>query len=104
MFIDETNDSHTKKYEVLSKLDQGLSSMFFYKKWIYSWKSCIKQIKNSSANLLSDREIKDEIEILKNLDHPDIVLIIESFNTKNSFILITEYYEGGELFDQGKIY
>ena len=62
----------------------------------------LKQIKKSSANLLSDGEITDEIEILKNLDHPDIVRIIESFNTKNSYILITEYCEGGELFDQVK--
>ena len=36
------------------------------------------------------------------MDHPDIVRIIESFNTKNSYILITEYCEGGELFDQVK--
>ena len=50
--------------------------------------------------MLCDGEIKDEIEILKTLDHPDIVRIIESFNTKNSYILITEYCEGGELFDQ----
>ena len=51
-------------------------------------KVALKQIKKSSANLLSDGEIKDEIEILKTLDHPDIVRIIESFNTKNSYILI----------------
>ena len=75
---------------------------FFTRNGFTVEKVALKHIKNSSANLLSDREIKDEIEILKNLDHPDIVLIIESFNTKNSYILITVYYEGGELFDQGK--
>ena len=46
----------------------------------------LKQIKKSNKDLLSDGEIKDEIEILKTLDHPDIVRIIESFNTKDSYV------------------
>ena len=36
------------------------------------------------------------------MEHPDIVRIIESFNTKDSYVLVTEYCEGGELFDQVK--
>ena len=103
LFIDETNDSPTKKYEILSKLGSGsFGSVYLAKNKYTNEKVAMKQIKKSSANLLSDGEITDEIEILKNLDHPDIVRIIESFNTKNSYILITEYCEGGELFDQVK--
>ena len=103
LFIDETNDNPTKKYEILSKLGSGsFGSVYLAKNKYTNEKVAMKQIKKSSANLLSDGEITDEIEILKNLDHPDIVRIIESFNTKNSYILITEYCEGGELFDQVK--
>ena len=103
LFIDEINDSPSKKYEILSKLGSGsFGNVYLARNKFTDEKVALKQIKKSSANLLSDGEIKDEIEILKNLDHPDIVRIIESFNTKNSYILITEYCEGGELFDQVK--
>ena len=103
LFIDEINDSPSKKYEILSKLGSGsFGNVYLARNKYTDEKVALKQIKKSSANLLSDGEIKDEIEILKTLDHPDIVRIIESFNTKNSYILITEYCEGGELFDQVK--
>ena len=103
LFIDEVNDSPSKKYEILSKLGSGsFGNVYLARNKFTDEKVALKQIKKSSANLLSDGEIKDEIEILKNLDHPDIVRIIESFNTRNSYILITEYCEGGELFDQVK--
>ena len=103
LFIDEINDSPTKKYEILSKLGSGsFGNVYLARNKFTDEKVALKQIKKSSANLLSDGEIKDEIEILKKLDHPDIVRIIESFNTRNSYYLITEYCEGGELFDQVK--
>ena len=103
LFIDEVNDSPSKKYEILSKLGSGsFGNVYLARNKFTDEKVALKQIKKSSANLLSDGEIKDEIEILKKLDHPDIVRIIESFNTRNSYILITEYCEEGELFDQVK--
>ena len=103
LFIDEIKDSPSKKYEILSRLGSGsFGNVYLARNKFTDEKVALKQIKKSSANLLSDGQIKDEIEILKNLDHPDIVRIIETFNTKNSYILITEYCEGGELFDQVK--
>ena len=46
------------------------------------------------------KEITNEIELLKTLDHPNIVKIFEFYNTKEGFFLITEYCQGGELFDR----
>jgi calcium-dependent protein kinase len=37
---------------------------------------------------------------LKKLDHPNIVKIFEFYQDKLNFYLITEYIEGGELFDR----
>ena len=42
----------------------------------------------------------NEIEILKKLDHPNIVKIYEFYQDKLNFYLITEYIGGGELFDK----
>ena len=91
----------SKKYKILSKLGSGsFGKVYLAQNKFTKEKVALKQIKKSNKDLLSDGEIKDEIEILKALDHPDIVRIIESFNTKDSYVLVTEYCEGGELFDQ----
>jgi calcium-dependent protein kinase len=42
----------------------------------------------------------NEIDILKKLDHPNIVKIYEFYEDKDNFYLITEFIEGGELFDR----
>ena len=60
---------------------------------------------NNTANIKSAsnlEEINNEINLLKKLDHPNIVKIFEFYNTKEGFFLITEYCSGGELFDQIK--
>lgn len=42
----------------------------------------------------------NEIDILKQLDHPNIVKLYEFYQDKVHFYLITEYIDGGELFDK----
>lgn len=41
-----------------------------------------------------------EVNILKKLDHPNIVNIYELYQDENNFYLITEYLSGGELFEK----
>ena len=43
-------------------------------------------------------KFRDEIKMLKELDHPNIVKLYQMFETKNSFYLIMEKCEGGNLF------
>ena len=43
--------------------------------------------------------LSNEIKILKSLDHPNIVKLYEVYNDKSNVYLITEYLEGGELFN-----
>ena len=91
----------SKKYKILSKLGEGsFGTVYLAQNKYTKEKVAMKEIKKANKKLLSDGEIRDEIDILKKLDHPDIVRIIESFNTRESYFLVTEYCEGGELFDQ----
>ncbi len=43
--------------------------------------------------------LKYEIDLLKNLDHPNIVKLFEVFEDQNNIYLVTELCSGGELFD-----
>jgi len=44
--------------------------------------------------------LRYEIEILKNLDHPNILRLYEVFEDKKHIYLVTEFCDGGELFDE----
>ena len=58
--------------------------------------------KNSPAlkdEELSDEEILNEINILKKIDHPNIMKIFEFYNTESTYYLIVEYCQGGDLND-----
>ena len=57
-----------------------------------------KKKKNPEFDDTNELEILNEINILKQIDHPNVVKIFEFYNSKDAFYLITEYCEGGELF------
>lgn len=40
-----------------------------------------------------------EVDILKKLDHPNIIKLYEVIDTEFELVLVMEYAEGGELFD-----
>ena len=62
------------------------------KKFIRAMKTItIKKSKNDEIN------IKNEIDILKKIDHPNIVKLFEYYKNEEIYYLITEYYSGGNL-------
>ena len=49
----------------------------------------------------SDRQaLANEINILKSLDHPNIIRLYEIFEDEKRFYLLTDFVQGGELFDK----
>ena len=61
----------------------------------------MKEIKKISNEGEEDNELEiiNEINILMKMDHPNIVKIFGFYITSNYYYLITEYCEGGSLFD-----
>lgn len=43
-----------------------------------------------------------DIDILKNLDHPNIIKFFEYYTDENNVYLVMEYCAGGELFNKIK--
>ena len=59
----------------------------------------IKKTVNDEEEEDNELEIINEINILMKMDHPNIVKIFEFYNSPTHYYLITEYCEGGCLFD-----
>jgi calcium-dependent protein kinase len=62
-----------------------------------------RAVKIINKNNMSESEnvrLKYEIDILKNLIHPNIVRLYEVYEDKNSIFLVTELCDGRELFDE----
>jgi len=60
----------------------------------------IKIINRSSLNKDMEVALKDEISILKELDHEHIYKLNDVITSINQYYLVTEYLDGGELFDR----
>ena len=46
------------------------------------------------------KSFQEEINVLKKLDHPNILKLYEIYEDSKRFYLITELCKGGELFDE----
>ena len=57
----------------------------------------IKKRKNKSNE---EKDIINEIEILKKLDHPKILKVVDFYSTLKKYYIITEYCPDGELFTE----
>ena len=61
---------------------------------------CMRVLKKDSVSEKEQRHFARQTEILKSLDHENIIRIIDNFNDSLSSYLITEFCNGGELFDK----
>ncbi|KAM9286031.1 myosin light chain kinase family member 4 [Cariama cristata] len=45
-------------------------------------------------------EVKNEINVMNQLNHVNLIQLYDAFESKNDIVLVMEYLEGGELFDR----
>eukprot|EP01101_Sappina_pedata_P006966 TRINITY_DN3584_c0_g2_i1.p1 TRINITY_DN3584_c0_g2~~TRINITY_DN3584_c0_g2_i1.p1 ORF type:complete len:326 (+),score=145.32 TRINITY_DN3584_c0_g2_i1:64-978(+) len=92
--------SLTDKYEVKQELGRGAFSVVNLAiEKSTGIKYAVKMIKKSSVGQDMAR-LTTEMEILKRVDHPNIIALKEIIDTKNCLFIITELVTGGELFDK----
>ena len=88
-----------KYYKKIKDLGSGsYGAVYLAKNVVMDNIVAIKSIEKTEDNMVDDLEIKNEINILKKLSHPNIVKIYEFFDTILYYYLVTEYCKKGELF------
>ena len=102
MSISENTLILNGKYRVLEKLDEGRYGHVYkikntQTKQIYALKSISKMDMKKNTSLR--RNLGREIYIHKQLDHPNIVKLIETGESKSRMYIILEYMDLGDVFD-----
>ena len=97
--IEEQTGDPSLRYKVLNKLGDGsYGTVYSAINILTGSKIAMKKIEKIKENEIDDLQIKNEIDILKKLDHPNIVKIYEFYDTKKNYFIITEYCKHGELY------
>lgn len=55
---------------------------------------------NLPAEVLKSRSVIEEVNILKDLDHPNLPRVYEFFEDETNFYIVLEFCKGGDLFDR----
>ena len=89
-----------KRYKMLDVIGNGKYGVV-YKAVSKADPNFFVAIKVLKCNNEEDRKyIKDEMQILKDLDHPNIIKYYEEIEDGDYIFLVTEYCSGGELLDR----
>ena len=100
-FIKESKESFRSSYALGVVLGQGAFGEV--RKCVHKITKTNRAVKLVKKDTLDGKYLqafKDEIAILKKLDHPNILKLFEIYEDKQKFYVVTEECNGGELFDQ----
>ena len=93
------NENINNVYQVIESIGEGYmgkvykASLRGYPKMIYA----IKSIKKSHLAEKNFRYFKSEVDILKELDHPNIVKFYECYQDKTNYNMVLEYCDGPDI-------
>ena len=105
LLISEVKKNPFDDYEISKTLGDGAyGQVFLVKHRITGSIRAMKVIKKGAEIFdgSNDEEVLNEINILKKMDHPNIIKIFEFYIDIDNYYLITEYCGGGDLFDTAK--
>ena len=93
--IPKNRTALSKEYEPEGQLGEGDYGQVYLVK--HKKMNLPRVMKVISMKLKAEEKVNEEIELLKQLDHPNIAKLFEYFCDDDKYYLITEYCEGGDL-------
>ena len=100
MFINEKKGKITNDYDVQNTIGKG--GYGEVKKVIHKLTGevrAMKIIKKESCDETYLKSLQNEINILRQLDHPNVIKLFEIYQDTSNIYMVTEFLGGGELFD-----
>ena len=98
-FVEDSDSPILLNYEVLEKLGNGgYAKVYRVKNKKTGEIRACKQL--SKLDIVNLEKFQREMEILKKIDHPNIIKLYEIYQSKNHYYLVMEECKGGELFDK----
>ena len=96
-FVRMKEDNIFDEYELKEKLGEGAyGSVYKVQQKFTNYLRAVKAIKKK---LVDSSEFFNEIEVLKALDHPNIIKLFDCYQDKSYYYMVEEYCSGGDLFD-----
>ena len=96
-FVRMKEDNIFDEYELKEKLGEGAyGSVYKVQQKFTNYLRAVKAIKKK---LVDADEFNNEIEVLKALDHPNIIKLFDCYQDKSYYYMVEEYCSGGDLFD-----
>ena len=97
--VSKQTEKPSKKYKVLNVIGNGsFGKVYKAMNIITDNLVAIKSIKKKDSEVEGE-DIKNEINVLKKMSHPNIVKIYEFYDIKDNYYLITEFCKFGELYN-----
>ena len=96
-FVRMKEDNIFDEYDLKEKLGEGAyGSVYKVQQKHTNYLRAVKAIKKK---LVDSTEFYNEIEVLKALDHPNIIKLFDCYQDKSYYYMVEEYCSGGDLFD-----
>lgn len=102
VIISHSKSDPNEEYNKLNFLGEGsFAAVYKVQNKLTGQVRAMKIIKKSATcTEEDDQEIVNEINILRTMDHPNILKIFEFYSNKESYSIVTELCSGGELFQE----
>jgi calcium-dependent protein kinase len=101
-FVSEKNNSIRDDYyfDVVPKGEGGFGKVYFAKHKTMNVSRAIKVISKSKLSEAEHKKLVEEIKILKDLDHPNIIKVFEFYQDSKALYIVMGVCKGGELLDR----
>jgi calcium-dependent protein kinase len=103
LLVQDKISNYNEDYKILETLGEGAFGKVYKVKNIYNNEIRAMKILNKTSgkrNRELEKDVINEINILKSMDHPNIMKIFEFYNCKDCYSIILELCTGGDFFQE----
>ena len=102
LIVSESSSNFEREYKRIKFLGEGSYASVYQVQNRYTGSICAMKVikKKFASSSTEEKEIRNEINILRMMDHPNILKLFEFYSNQKEFSIVTELCPLGELFDQ----